>query len=45
MFVVLALVSSVVAGCNGGVNILYAVWILLGVSYAIIFGRNEKGNT
>lgn len=44
MFMAFALISSIVAGCNGSVNLLYAVWLLLGLGYAITFGTKEKKN-
>ena len=43
MFIAFALISSLVAGCNGDLSLIYAVWILLGLGYAIVFGR--KNNT
>lgn len=30
------------AGCNGSVNILYAVYLLLGIGYAMILGEEGK---
>ncbi len=41
MFVLLALISSLVAGCNGSLNLIYAVWILLGLGYAMVYGKKE----
>ena len=38
----MALVSSMVAGCNGDLTLVYCVWILLGLSYVICFGKEEK---
>lgn len=42
LVMLMALVSSVVAGCNGSLTLIYCVWILLGLSYAICFGKEEK---
>ena len=42
MFIALALISSIMAGCNGSVNLLYAVYLLLGIGYAMIFGEEGK---
>lgn len=44
MGMVLALVSSLMAGCNGSLNLMYAVWLLLGLSYAVAFGRERSMN-
>lgn len=44
MFITLALISSVVAGCNGNINVFYSVWLLLGIDYAIVFSDTKKGN-
>ena len=46
MFMSMALLSSLVAGCNGSVNLLYAIWILLGIGYAVAFGTpNQEKNS
>lgn len=42
MFMSFALLSSLVAGCNGSVSLLYAVWILLGIGYAVAFASYDK---
>ena len=42
MFIAFALISLLVAGCNGSLNVVYAVWILLGLGYAIVFGRKNN---
>ena len=39
MFMAFALLSSLVAGCNGSWNLLYGVWLLLGLAYAVAWGR------
>lgn len=42
MFMAFALISSLVAGCNGSVNLLYAIWILLGIAYAMALGKQKE---
>ena len=37
----LALSSSMAAGCNGNLNIIYSAWIILGLSYAVCFGKSD----
>ena len=44
MMMMLALISSMMAGCNGSLNLMYAVWLLLGLSYAVAFGRERTMN-
>ena len=44
MMMMLALISSMIAGCNGSLNLMYAVWLLLGLSYAVAFGRERSMN-
>lgn len=44
MMMMLALISSMMAGCNGSLNLMYAVWLLLGLSYAVAFGRERSKN-
>lgn len=36
--VLLSLIGTLVAGCNGSLTLLYTFWIILAYSYAIIFG-------
>ncbi|MDO4921929.1 MAG: O-antigen ligase family protein [Phascolarctobacterium sp.] len=38
----LILLSSLVAGCNGSVNLIYGIWIFLGLAYAAIYGDSEE---
>ena len=38
----MALVSSMLAGCNGDLTLVYCVWVLLGLGYAMVFGKEEK---
>lgn len=40
--VLTALISSLVAGFNGSINVFYCVWVLLGLSYAMSFGTSKK---
>lgn len=40
--VVLAVVSCLVAGCNGSINLIYGYWILLGLGYAMCLGSEES---
>lgn len=41
---IFVLISSLVAACNGSIHLIYAVWIPLGLAYAMCFGKagNEK---
>lgn len=34
------LISILVSGCNGSVNVIYSIWIFLGISFAMICDRN-----
>ncbi len=36
---IIMLISSLVAGCNGSINLIYGVWIPLGLGYAMCFGK------
>lgn len=43
----LSLIGTLVAGCNGSLNLLYTYWVILAFSYAIIWGKCQiylKGN-
>lgn len=42
MFMAFALISSLVAGCNGSLNLLYAIWILLGIAYTVALGKQKE---
>lgn len=33
------LISILVSGCNGSVNIIYSIWIFLGISYAMVYDK------
>lgn len=41
---ILALISVLVSGCNNDVNLVYGTYILLGLGYAMCFGKkyNDK---
>lgn len=36
------LLSSLIAGCNGSVNLIYGIWIFLGLAYAAIYGDSKE---
>lgn len=36
---IIMIISSLVAGCNGSINLIYGVWIPLGLGYAMCFGK------
>lgn len=36
------LVSALVSGCNGSVNVIYGIWIFLGLSFALIYDRRKS---
>ena len=38
----MALISVMVSGCNLGLSVFYCVWVLLGLGYAMVFGKEEK---
>lgn len=38
----IALIASLVAGCNGSLTLIYAVWILLPIVYLVVFEDNSK---
>lgn len=42
MIVGISLLGSAVAGCNGSVSLLYAYWVILAFSYAVIYSFNNK---
>lgn len=39
LLILFALISSMVAGCNGNVNTIYSVWILLGIAFAAVYSE------
>lgn len=43
-FMLLGVIAALVAGCNGSVRLVFGEWILLGVAFAVAFGRpgNER---
>ena len=42
LIMMFALCSSLVAGCNGSLTMIYCVWVLLGLSYALCFGKSSE---
>lgn len=42
MIVAISLIGSAVAGCNGSLTLLYAYWVILAFSYAVIDGNCKK---
>lgn len=40
--VVLALIGTLVAGCNGSLTLLYTYWIVLAYAYAIVYGTYKS---
>lgn len=43
LFLITALLGSLVAGMNGSLNVIYSSWIILGLSYAAVLEKkNEK---
>lgn len=41
--VFLALIGTLVAGCNGSLTLLYTYWVVLAFAYAIIFEGENRG--
>lgn len=39
LLILFALISSMVAGCNGSMNIIYSIWILLGIAFAAVYSE------
>lgn len=42
--VLMSLIGTLVAGCNGSLTLLYTYWIILAYSYAIIFGTYQDSS-
>lgn len=40
----LALLGTLIAGCNGSLNLLYTYWVVLAFAYAILFGEQYQEN-
>lgn len=38
------MISILVSGCNGSVNVIYSIWIFLGISFALIHGELSPEN-
>lgn len=41
MFILMAIIGTAVAGCNGSLNAFYTYWMVLPLGYAIKFGDNK----
>ena len=41
VIVLITLIATLVAGCNGSLTLLYTYWIVLGYAYAAIYGKTE----
>ncbi len=39
---ILLLVSALASGCNNNIDIFYSTWIMLGLSYVYVFGKNNE---
>ena len=39
---ILLLASALASGCNNNIDIFYSTWILLGLSYVLVFGKNNE---
>jgi O-antigen ligase len=39
LLILFALTSSLVAGCNGSVTVIYGTWILLGIAFAAVYSE------
>lgn len=44
LLILFALISSLIAGCNGSLNIIYGIWILLGLAFASVCSEKDKLN-
>lgn len=42
LFIIFVMISLLVAGCNSNLNVVFAIWPLLGLSYAIYY-QNKLG--
>lgn len=38
------LISILVSGCNGSINIIYSIWIFLGLSFAMMYNKKVNSN-
>lgn len=41
LMILLSLIATMVAGCNGTINIFYSVWILLGLGASAVFSKSK----
>ena len=37
LLILFTLINCMVAGCNGSLNLIYSVWLILGIAYAIVY--------
>ena len=44
LLILFSLISSLVAGCNGSVTVIYGTWILLGIAFAAVYSEKDKLN-
>lgn len=44
LLVLFSLISSLVVGCNGSLNVIYGTWILLGIAFAAVYSEKDKLN-
>lgn len=42
LMILLSLIATMVAGCNGTINVFYSVWILLGLGAAAVFNKTKN---
>ena len=41
LMILSTLISTMVAGCNGSINLFYSIWIVLGLGYAFCFSKRD----
>lgn len=44
LLILFSLLSSLVAGCNGSVTVIYGTWILLGIAFATVYSEKDNLN-
>ena len=42
LLILLSLIGSLVAGCNGSVTVIYGTWILLGIAFAVVYCEKDN---
>ena len=40
--IIFSLISMLVAGCNNSVNVIFAIWLVMGLGYAVIFSERNQ---